>query len=109
MFVELATGGQNHYRGHSSSLAEGSVTGYYESLHEESVDLLSSLSDAALLEKCQTPAGASITTWKWLRAMLEHEHHHRGQLYLMLRIIGVQTPPLFGLSSEEVLQKAQEG
>ena len=41
---------------------------------------------------------------EWLRAMLEHESHHRGQLYLMLTMIGVETPPLFGLTSEEVWQ-----
>jgi uncharacterized damage-inducible protein DinB len=40
--------------------------------------------------------------WKWLRAMVEHEVHHRGQLYLMLGMVGVATPPIFGLTSEEV-------
>jgi uncharacterized damage-inducible protein DinB len=34
--------------------------------------------------------------------MIEHEAHHRGQLYLMLRLTGVSTPPVFGLTSEEV-------
>ncbi len=34
--------------------------------------------------------------------MIEHEAHHRGQLYLMLRLIGVVTPPIFGLTSEQV-------
>jgi uncharacterized damage-inducible protein DinB len=60
------------------------------------------LSDADLERKCQTPAGAPITTWKWLRAMVEHEVHHRGQIYLMLNMLEVPTPPLFGLTSEEV-------
>ena len=47
-------------------------------------------------------AGTPITTWKWLRAMFEHEAHHRGQIYLMLALRGVPTPPLYGLTSEEV-------
>ncbi len=34
--------------------------------------------------------------------MVEHEVHHRGQLYLMLGMVGVETPPIFGLTSEEV-------
>jgi uncharacterized damage-inducible protein DinB len=34
--------------------------------------------------------------------MVEHEVHHRGQIYLMLRMIRVATPPLYGLTSEEV-------
>ena len=34
--------------------------------------------------------------------MLEHEAHHRGQIYLMLGMLGVATPPIYGLTSEEV-------
>lgn len=49
-----------------------------------------------------SPADTPITTWKWLRAMIEHEAHHRGQLYLMLRLREVPTPPLYGLTAEEV-------
>ena len=50
--------------------------------------------------------GASLATWKWLRAMVEHEIHHRGQIYLMLGLIGVPTPPLYGLTSEEVRDRS---
>ncbi|HSS79513.1 MAG TPA: DinB family protein [Thermoanaerobaculia bacterium] len=32
--------------------------------------------------------------------------HHRGQIYLMLGILGVPTPPLYGLTSEEVLARS---
>ncbi len=60
------------------------------------------MSDADLQRKCRTPAGTEITTWKWLRAMFEHEAHHRGQIYLMLTMLEMPTPPLFGLTSEEV-------
>jgi len=49
-----------------------------------------------------TPGGATLAAWKWLRSMAEHEAHHRGQIYVMLRLCGVETPPLFGLTSEEV-------
>ena len=34
--------------------------------------------------------------------MVEHEIHHRGQLYLLLSMLGVATPPIYGLTSEEV-------
>lgn len=34
--------------------------------------------------------------------MVEHEVHHRGQLYQMLGMLSVATPPLFGLTSEQV-------
>jgi uncharacterized damage-inducible protein DinB len=60
-----------------------------------------------LTSKCLTPDGAPITTWKWLRAMVEHEIHHRGQIYLYLALLGVATPPLYGLTSEQVLELAR--
>jgi uncharacterized damage-inducible protein DinB len=47
-----------------------------------------------------------MPVWKWLRAMVEHEVHHRGQLYLMLGMIGARTPPPFGLTSEEVRSRS---
>jgi uncharacterized damage-inducible protein DinB len=38
--------------------------------------------------------------------MVEHESHHRGQIYLMLGMLGVKTTPLFGLTAEEVQARA---
>jgi uncharacterized damage-inducible protein DinB len=88
----------------SQELAEGyqAVVAYFERLDQESRAIFRELSDADLARKCRTPAGIEITTWKWLRAMCEHEAHHRGQIYLLLGMLGAATPPLFGLTSEEV-------
>ena len=71
-------------------------------MYAEAKAIIGALTDADLQRKCQTPAGTAITTWKWLRAMCEHEAHHRGQIYLMLGMLEVATPPLYGLTSEEV-------
>jgi uncharacterized damage-inducible protein DinB len=38
--------------------------------------------------------------------MVEHEAHHRGQIYSYLGILGVPTPPIFGMTSEEVRARA---
>jgi uncharacterized damage-inducible protein DinB len=38
--------------------------------------------------------------------MVEHECHHRGQLYLYLAHLDIPTPPLYGLTSEEVLERS---
>jgi uncharacterized damage-inducible protein DinB len=38
--------------------------------------------------------------------MVEHEVHHRGQLYLMLAMLGVRTPPIYGLTSEQVRERS---
>jgi len=105
MFVAITVGEENSYKGHEKHLADGldALTTYYNKLHEESAKLLSNLSNTELSEKCVTPAGASMSRSSWLRAMIEHEIHHRGQLYLMLAMIGVKTPPIFGLTSEELI------
>jgi uncharacterized damage-inducible protein DinB len=104
MYAENAHGRPTRYPGHERTLADGfdATLAFYDRLHDESYALLAQLDAAALERKCVTPAGTPITTWKWLRAMFEHEAHHRGQLYLMLALRGVKTPPIYGLTSEEV-------
>ena len=104
MYAENVHGRPARYPGHGAEIAEGlaATKSYYDRLHAESRELFAGLSDARLAEKCQTPAGAPITVGKWLRAMIEHEAHHRGQLYFILGLRGVPTPPIYGLTSEEV-------
>ena len=104
MFAENVQGRPSCYGGHGRELADGhdAVLAYYDRLHAESAAIFAALDDAALARKVTTPGGALITAWKWLRSMTEHEAHHRGQLYLMLAQRGVRTPPLYGLTSEEV-------
>ena len=109
MYAETVHGRPSRYQGHGRDLADGpaATLAYYDRLHAESRALFAALDDAALDRRATTPAGAPITTWKWLRAMLEHEAHHRGQLYLMLALRDVATPPLYGLTSEEVRARSQ--
>jgi uncharacterized damage-inducible protein DinB len=104
MYAETVVGRPSRYHGCGRELADGyeAVLAYFDRLDEEAKAIIGGLSDADLQRKCQTPAGVAITTWKWLRAMCEHEAHHRGQIYLMLGMLEVPTPPLFGLTSEEV-------
>jgi uncharacterized damage-inducible protein DinB len=104
MYAETVAGRPSRYQGCGRELADGydAVLEYLDRLDTEAKGIIGELKDADLQRKCETPAGAPITTWKWLRAMCEHEAHHRGQIYLMLGILGVATPPLFGLTSEEV-------
>ena len=104
MFTETACGRPSAYRTHGPELADGkaAILLLMRELHQEAVTLLSHLSIDDLAGKVKTPAGAHVTTAKWLRAMVEHEVHHRGQLYLMLRLCQVQTPPIFGLTSEQL-------
>lgn len=108
MYAETVAGRPSRYPGCGRELADGyeAVLGLLDRLGAESRGIFGTLADADLLRKCHTPAGTPITTWKWLRAMVEHEAHHRGQIYLMLGMLDVPTPPLFGLTSEEVLARS---
>jgi uncharacterized damage-inducible protein DinB len=108
MYAETVQGKPSRYSGHGRELADGyeRVLAYYDRLHAESRAIFAGLSAERLNGKCTTPAGTAITTWKWLRAMIEHESHHRGQLYLMLGMRGVKTPPIYGLTSEEVAARS---
>ena len=79
---------------------------FMERLHTESMEIFAEFSDEDLQQKCKTPDGAEITKWKWLRLMVEHEIHHRGQIYLYLALLGVPTPPLYRLTSEQVRERS---
>ena len=109
MYAENAHGRPVRYPGHSRDVADGleATVAYYDRLHAEARARFAELTDARLIEKCQTPAGTPITVWKWLRAMIEHESHHRGQLYFILGLRNVPTPPIFGLTSEEVQARSR--
>ena len=111
MYAENAALRPSRYPGHGKELADGveAVRAYLERCHAETLAILGSLGDPDLQKRCVTPAGASISVGKWLRLMAEHEIHHRGQLYMALGILGVPTPPLYGLTSEQVRERSQPG
>jgi uncharacterized damage-inducible protein DinB len=108
MFAENVQGRPSRYPGCGKELADGydQVVQFMQRMHHESVEIFSRLSPDDLNRKCETPGGASITAWKWLRSMVEHEIHHRGQIYLYLAMLGVATPPLYGLTSEQVKERS---
>jgi len=108
MFAENVAGRPSRYPGHGVELAAGhdGVIAYLDRMHADAVAIFSSLSDEMLQQRCTTPSGVALPTWKWLRAMIEHEVHHRGQIYLMLGMIDVPTPPLYGMTSEEVRSRS---
>jgi uncharacterized damage-inducible protein DinB len=109
MFAENIAGRPASYAGHGPELAEGleAVLAYLDRLHAESMAIFAGLTEADLARRVITPAGVPITAWKWLRSMVEHEAHHRGQIYTMLRLIGVATPPIYGLTEPEVVAKSR--
>lgn len=109
MFAENVSGRPSRYPGHDEALASGldALLAFHDRMHEEAMALLGALSDEQLAARCTTPGGATLPAWKWLRSMAEHEAHHRGQLYTYLGLLGVPTPPLYGLTEEEVKARSQ--
>jgi len=108
MFAETVQGQPSRYAGCGRDLADGyeEVMAFRDTLHTQTIEILSRLGDDGLMRKCTTPDGASITVWKWLRLMTEHEIHHRGQIYIYLAMLEIPTPPLYGLTSEEVQKRS---
>ncbi len=111
MFAENVRGNPSRYPGHGRELADGydAVFDFLARMHSEAVEIFRRLEPEDLARRCLTPAGTPIVVWKWLRAMVEHEIHHRGQIYLMLGMLGVSTPPLYGLTSEQVRERSRLG
>jgi uncharacterized damage-inducible protein DinB len=106
MFAENVLQRQSRYHGCGKELADGyeAVLAFFNEMHRQSVAIFATLSAEDLQRKCPNPGG-TITTWKWLRAMTEHEIHHRGELYIYLNLLDVKTPPMFGLTAEDVQQR----
>lgn len=109
MFAEIATGGTNQYPGHSRDLADGktAVIDYFEKMDRETVGMITAMSESDLQAKVKTPAGFPMAAWKWLRSMEEHEIHHRGQIFTYLGMLDVELPPLYGMTSEQVRDRAE--
>ena len=108
MFTENVQGKPSRYAGCGKELADGygPVVQFMERMHRESAEIFSRLSQDDLNRKCVTPGGTPLSVWRWLRSMVEHEIHHRGQIYLYLAMLGVATPPLYGLTSEQVRERS---
>ena len=108
MFAENAPRKPSKYPGHGRELADGyeAIVDFMRRMHEESMAIFRSLTDVDLQAKCVTPGGAELRIGKWLRSMVEHEVHHRGQIYLYLAMLEIPTPPLYGLTEEEVKRRS---
>jgi uncharacterized damage-inducible protein DinB len=109
MWGETVQGKPPRYAGCGPDIASGydNVVAYMRKMHDESCDIFAKLTPDDLQAKCMTPADTPVTVWKWLRALCEHEVHHRGQLYTYLGLLDIAGPPLYGLTSEQVAAKTQ--
>jgi uncharacterized damage-inducible protein DinB len=70
----------------------------FDASHGELLNRVIALTPEQLEEKI-APFGekaGEMTRGELLHFLLEHEIHHRGQLYVYLRMLGAPVPPLFG-------------
>lgn len=106
MFAENVAGRPSIYPGHGRELAGGydEIVDYMRRMHAESMAIFHGVD---LERKCVTPGGAELRAGQWIRSMIEHEAHHRGQLYLYLAMLDIPTPPLYGLTEEEVRERSR--
>ena len=104
LYVETALGRRSRYNGCGPDIARGhaATLAYFDRCHAETLACLQEITPTRLQEKCYPLGGSGMAVWKWLRLLPEHEIHHRGQLYLYLGMLGIKTPPVFGLTSEEL-------
>lgn len=66
----------------------------FDESHEAAIAEIAALPSDKLQDSI-SPFGGPMTREQLLYALLEHEVHHRGQLYTYLRILGAEVPPLF--------------
>jgi uncharacterized damage-inducible protein DinB len=104
VFAECACGRPSRYRGCGSELGEGreGVIAFMDRMHAEAMEIFRGMSDEDLLKKGTSPEGKPVTAWRMLRAMIEHEAHHRGQMYVYLGILGVPVHPLYTLNEPQL-------
>src|SRR5688572_20437566 len=71
MFAENSQRRKSIYPGHGRELADGydGIIDYMRRMHDESMAIFRSLTDADLEQKCMTPGGVELRIGKWLRSM----------------------------------------
>ncbi|HPH86734.1 MAG TPA: DinB family protein [Ferruginibacter sp.] len=106
LFAEVIQGKPSRYAGCGSELADSyvEIVNYFQEMHEQSMRIFSSLTDADLGRKITTLNGREVSISNFLRALVIHETHHRGALIIYLNLLGTSTPPVLGLTEEQVVQ-----
>jgi uncharacterized damage-inducible protein DinB len=106
LFAEIVSGRPPVYQGCGKDLADGfdNIVSYFNEMHKQSMQIFASLKDQDLTKKVDALNGKEIEVANFLRALIVHEIHHRGALYIYLNMLGVKTPSIFGLTEEQVKQ-----
>ena len=112
MFVENVFGRPSRYASHGRELADGRdavARRFFATCMRKACASSPGLPTRTSIDRRRRPAASRSPCGSGCAGMVEHEAHHRGQIYLMLRLCGVATPPIYGLTSEEVRRRAIVG
>ena len=63
-------------------------------VHERTEHYLETLAEEELAQAIHTPWGADLSLRWIVWHVLEHEIHHRGEIYLMLGLMGMEAPEI---------------
>lgn len=104
VYAEVARGSASCYPGNAEALAAGKAASiaYFDALHADADAILRPMLDGVDAHLVTTPSSVQMPLSRWLLLLAEHEIHHRGQLYMLLGQRGVRTPPIFGLTAEQL-------
>lgn len=69
-----------------------SLVALLEQVHARVQDHVEPLADADLERVIELPWGSKVPLWWVFWHLLEHEIHHRGEIYLMLGLLGMEAP-----------------
>lgn len=81
---------------------------HLEATHQAAMARLATLPDEALTQPCPSMVDpeVTVTSWRFLMAMVEHEVHHRSQLAMYLSLLDIEPPHIFGQGVEDVIAMA---
>jgi uncharacterized damage-inducible protein DinB len=109
VFAEVIAGNLPVYKGCGKELADGfePIMVYFNDMHEQSIEIIKSLTDQDLTRKIKALDGRKIEIAVFLRALVVHEIHHRAALCIYLNMLGIQTPSILGFSEQQVIQASK--
>lgn len=109
VFAEVAIGNKPSYKGCGKELADGyaSVLQYFDEMHKQSIEIFQTISDNGLNQTIKSLDKQDIQLGNFLRALIVHEVHHRGAMCIYLNLLGVESPPVIGLTEEQVIQASK--
>lgn len=105
LFAELILGNPVNYIGCGRELASNytETVAYFNKMHSESMAIFTALEDKDLRRKIKTVNSTETSIGNFLRALIVHEIHHRAALCIYLNLLEIQTPPVLGLTAEQII------